>query len=112
MSLSKEEKRKVRKALLRQIAVQKLQTPLEYHYFAWHWNWQVYSFDDGDTERTALISQDNVFVIVPPNSVVLAIKRSASENAIGRFFDLLGTYTRTQDFSQFYALNWMALVRR
>jgi hypothetical protein len=76
------------------------------------WVWQVYSFDDGDTERTALMSPDNVFIVAPANSVVLSIKRSATENAIGRFFDLLGTYTRTQDFREFYALNWMTFVRR
>ncbi|MGC9358326.1 MAG: DUF4274 domain-containing protein [Anaerolineae bacterium] len=76
------------------------------------WIWQIYSFDDGDTERLAVMSPDNVLIAVPPNIVVLSIKRPASENAIGRFFDLLGTYTGTQDFSEFYALNWMTFVRR
>jgi hypothetical protein len=74
--------------------------------------WQVYSTDDGDTERIALMSPDNVFIVAPPNSVVLSIKRSHSENDIDSFFELLGTYNRTQDFRKYNMDNWITLVRR
>jgi hypothetical protein len=76
------------------------------------WVWQMYSFDDGDTEHTGLMSPDNILIVMPPNSLVASINLRVSENAIVRFFDLLGTYTRTQDFREFYALNWMTFVRR
>lgn len=74
------------------------------------WSWRVYSWDSGDTERTGLMSPDQALIVDPANPVILSIKRDGSENAIGRFFALLGTYSRTQDFREFYALNWMTFV--
>ena len=54
MSLSKEQKRNVRKALNGQLSVKKLQTSLEYHYLAWHWNW-----DEGIKPLEWIIQQPN-----------------------------------------------------
>jgi hypothetical protein len=71
------------------------------------WAWCVYSWDDGDNEQIGLMSPDKVYILHPPSIIILSIGRPMWENVIERFFELIGTYSETQDF---YAWEWVNLV--